>query len=71
VDTLRPGDVAKVYYEGDTYVYHFVRTIIVDPSNISVLRDNRADLTMTACHPPGYSTQRIVAQWKLVNVSAV
>jgi len=67
VDTLNPGDVARVQYKGQTYTYHFVRTIIVDPSNISILRDGKADMTFTACHPPGYATQRIVAQWKLVS----
>lgn len=65
VDTLQRGDIAKVLYKGDTYVYHFVRNIIIDPSNTNVLSDGRSDMTFTACHPPGFSTERIVSQWKL------
>lgn len=68
VDTLRRGDLAKVHYKGQVFVYTFVRTIIVDPSNISVLRDGKADMTFTACHPPGSAAQRIVAQWRLWRV---
>lgn len=65
VDTLQRGDVAFVLYHGKTYHYVFERTIVIDPKNVSVLRDSRADMTFTACHPPGYSTSRIVAQWRL------
>ena len=66
VDELQRGDIAEVLYEGSMYTYRFVRTIIVDPDDISVLKDGKADLTMTACHPPGSASQRIVAQWKLI-----
>jgi len=65
VDRLHPGDIAKVLYQGETYHYTFEGTAIVGPSNTSVLRDGRADMTFTACHPPGYATQRIISQWKL------
>jgi len=66
VDTLKSGDIAKVLYQGKVYRYSFVRDIIVNPDDVSVLRDGRADLTMTACKPPGLATSRIVAQWKLI-----
>lgn len=65
VDTLHKGDVATVIYRGKTYRYVFVRNIIVRPTNVSILRDGRADMTFTACHPPGLSTKRIVTQWRL------
>jgi LPXTG-site transpeptidase (sortase) family protein len=67
LDTLEPGDTARVIYKGKTYHYEYADTLIVDPSNISILKDHRADMTFTACHPPGYSTKRIVAQWELVD----
>lgn len=68
VDTLGRGDVARVHFEGQTYVYSFVRTLVIDPDDVSILKDGKADMTFTACHPPGYATERIVAQWKLVRV---
>lgn len=67
VNLLHEGDTATVVYRGKTYRYAFVRTIIVDPTDVSVLKDGRADMTFTACHPPGFATNRIVAQWDLVS----
>ena len=66
VDELRRGDTAVVRFEGETYKYVFMRNIIVSPDNIAVLRDGRADLTFTACHPPGSARERIVTQWRLL-----
>lgn len=67
INTLRHGDRAKVLYKGKTYTYAFVRTLIINPLNTHVLQDHRADMTFTACHPPGSATERIVAQWRLLN----
>lgn len=69
VNKLKHGDVARVTYKGKVYRYEFERTIIVLPTNVSIIRDGRADMTFTACHPPGSSTHRIVAQWRLVDAS--
>ena len=66
VDTLHKGDTAVVRFEGETYTYRFVRNIIVSPADTTVLRDGKADMTFTACHPPGYASERIVTQWRLV-----
>jgi LPXTG-site transpeptidase (sortase) family protein len=68
VNELQQGAVARVKWKGETYTYRFVRTIIVAPSDTTVLRDKRADMTWTACHPPGSAAERIVAQWELVSV---
>ena len=65
VNELQRGDIAIVRYQGNTYTYRFMRTRVIDPDNIGILRDGRADMTFTACHPPGYATQRIIAQWKM------
>lgn len=65
INTLKKGDIAEVLYKGKTYVYSFIRNVVVNPDNVSVLRDKAADMTFTACHPPGLSTYRLVAQWRL------
>lgn len=67
VNKLRKGDTASVVFKGQVYSFELMGTTIVKPTDIHILRDGLADMTFTACHPPGYSTYRIVAQWRLAN----
>lgn len=66
IDRLVDGDRAWIEFEGRTYEYAWRQTVITTPDDVSVLADGVADLTMTACHPKGLLSQRIVAFWQLV-----
>lgn len=63
LDLLRPGDTMTLDFRGETYHYIFAESVIVDPADTWVLEDQRADFTMTACHPKGSIAERIVAWW--------
>lgn len=63
LDLLEPGDELVLGFRGETYRYRFTGSAIVSPADVWVLDDDRADLTMTACHPKGSVAERIIAWW--------
>jgi LPXTG-site transpeptidase (sortase) family protein len=67
MERLDRGDQATVLYDGHWYRYRLVRVRVVRPGATWVLKDEQADLTMTACHPPGSARLRIVSQWRMVD----
>ena len=69
LDELRRGDRAWLLMDGRTYVFVLRRVFIVEPTRVSVLWPRRADLTMTACHPPGSLAERIIAFWDLLRTT--
>ena len=71
LDRLVEGDYAWILFEGRAYEYRWRETIVTRPDDVSVLADGRADLTMTACHPKGEISERIVAFWDLVGSAPI
>ncbi len=66
---LRTGDVISLQVRTRTYVYHVIRTQIVDPNDTSVIFPVPGDLhatpterllTMTTCNPEYSAAQRLI-----------
>ncbi len=69
LDALRPGDAIRVRLPYGTFRYAVEGTRIVDPGDLSVLRDVRHDrLVLSACHPLFSAARRIVVLARLVAV---
>lgn len=61
LDQLVPGDEILVSSERQTYTYVVRKTVIVDPTEVSVMaRTEHASLTLISCYPYRVNTRRIV-----------
>ena len=55
------GDQAKIYYNGNKYLYQVTGVKIVPPTDVSVLAQTATPtLTLMTCTPPGTSWQRLI-----------
>lgn len=69
IDELKRGDRITVKMPYATFTYRVQRTRIVDPDEVSVLRDVGYDrLVLSACHPLFSAAQRIVVVSRLTKV---
>ena len=58
---LAIGDQAKIYYNGNKYLYQVTEVKVVPPSDVSVLdQTTMPTLTLMTCTPPGTSWQRLI-----------
>jgi sortase A len=66
VDHLKPGDEIHIKTFAGEFVYKVYKTLIVSPTDVSVV-DNTADaeLTLTSCNPKYSAAQRIVIKARL------
>jgi sortase A len=65
VDKLVDGDDIFIQFEGKNYNYKVEKIYIVAKNDWSVTEpQGYSSLTLTACHPPGSSRQRIVVRAK-------
>jgi sortase A len=72
LDLVQPGDEMIIQYEGETFVYHAVRTEIVGDDAMWIADQTYAFTATTfACHPKGSARQRIVVFWQLVDDDGV
>ena len=64
---LKPGDLAYVYLDGNTYIYQVYKMFPVEPTEVSVMNNqpDKSMLTMFTCIDGG--NKRMVAQAKLVD----
>jgi LPXTG-site transpeptidase (sortase) family protein len=63
VDKLNEGDDIFIQFEGNDYNYKVEKIFIVAKNDWSVTEpQGYPSLTLTACHPPGSSRQRIVVR---------
>lgn len=70
VDKLVEGDDIFIRFEGKNYNYKVEKIFIVVKNDWSVTEpQGYSSLTLTACHPPGSSSQRIVVRARLDNIS--
>ncbi len=67
LDTLGVGDTFEVLWEGKTYTYKVFETKVVEPTEISVLRQtDKAIVTLITCTPLYTTKQRLVVVAELV-----
>lgn len=60
---LKPGDLVELLTVRGLVSYRVVDTVIVDPDDMAVTRNfGDVRVTLTACHPKGSRSQRIVVQ---------
>ena len=68
IDRLRAGDKIIIYTSGDKFVYRVIGQKVVKPTDLSVIdRSDEAKLTLTACHPVGSASRRLVVVARLVS----
>ena len=61
IDELRPGDEIFVYTASGRFSYGVSETLVVLPTDLSVLDQAGQDrLTLTSCHPEFRASERIV-----------
>jgi sortase (surface protein transpeptidase) len=58
------GDEAKIYYNGNKYVYRIKEIIVVEPTDTSVLaQTDTPTLTLMTCTPPGTNWKRLIVKF--------
>lgn len=64
LDELESGDEIKLETSNDTFVYKVNSKVVVKPTDLSVLDQNKNDkeLTLITCEPPGKSTHRLIVK---------
>lgn len=68
IEELKENDRIYLVDKEYIYIYEYVDSKVVEPSDISVLYlQGFTCLTLTSCHPLGSNTQRIVVRAKLID----
>ena len=68
---LQAGDTIDLAHEGELYQYRVTETVIVEPTDVSVLDEtNEATATFITCWPVGLNAQRMVVKATLVSHEA-
>lgn len=68
IEELKENDRIYLVDKEYIYIYEYVDSKVVEPSDISVLYlQGFTCLTLTSCHPLGNNTQRIVVRAKLID----
>lgn len=71
LDRLRPGDLLELTFRGERFVYAVQRVWAVAPDDWSVIAPAEQEtLTLTTCHPPGSSRERLVVRARLLRREA-
>lgn len=61
LDKLVVGDQAKIYFEGNKFLYQVTGVKTVEPTDLSVLdQTSKPTLTLMTCTPPGTSWKRLI-----------
>lgn len=64
LDKLAVGDQAKIYYEGNKFLYQVTSVKIVEPTDLSVLdQTSKPTMTLMTCTPPGTSWKRLIVSF--------
>ncbi len=62
---VKIGDKISIGYDGNTYNYKVYDIYVVDPDDVSVLKQGDADrpiVTLITCHPRGKNTHRLIVR---------
>jgi sortase A len=61
LNRLALGDQAKIYYNGNKFLYQVKKIEVVEPSNVNALQQTTTPtLTLMTCTPPGTSWKRLI-----------
>jgi LPXTG-site transpeptidase (sortase) family protein len=64
LDKLAVGDQAKIYYNGNKYVYQVKEVKVVPPTDVSVLNQTSTPtMTLMTCTPPGTNWKRLIVSF--------
>jgi len=64
LEKLAVGDQAKIYYEGNKFLYQISSIKVVEPTDLSVLdQTSKPTLTLMTCTPPGTSWKRLIVSF--------
>jgi len=62
------GDQAKIYYNGNKFLYQVTEIKVVNPTDVSVLQGtDTPTLTLMTCTPPGTSWKRLIVKFNQVS----
>ena len=68
LDKLVVGDTYTVNYNSKQYIYQVTETKVVEPTDLSVLRQTgEHEMTLITCTPPGTSWKRLVVHSKQIS----
>lgn len=71
IDKLIVGDQIYYDHQGSRYEYRVMKTFIVDPDDVEILRQDENKLTLFTCTPLYSTKQRYVVTAELVNVTGI
>jgi LPXTG-site transpeptidase (sortase) family protein len=64
LNKLATGDQAKIYFNGNKYIYQVTSVKIVEANDMSVLsQTEKPTLTLMTCTPPGTSWKRLIVSF--------
>lgn len=68
LEQIKIGDKILVYYKQDLVIYEVKETKVVDPTDLSVLKQgNKNQITLMTCTPLGTSLQRFIVVAEQIN----
>ena len=68
LDKLVIGDQAKIYYNGNKYLYQVTNIKVVEPTDMSVLDQTiKPTLTLMTCTPSGTSLRRLIVTFDQIS----
>lgn len=72
LDKVKVGDQVQINYQGIAYVYQVTDTVVVDPTDASVLAPtDKPTLSLVTCTPVGTSKNRLVVRAKQISPAPV
>lgn len=68
LDEVEVGDEVKIEFEGEEYTYSIENKKVVEPDEVSVLKQNTEGekLTLITCHPVYTGTHRLIIEGELL-----
>ena len=68
LDKLEVGDQAKIYYQGNKFLYQVSSKKVVEATEMSVLNQTiKPTLTLMTCTPPGTSWKRLIVTFEQIS----
>lgn len=67
LNKLAVGDQAKIYYNGNKFLYRVSSISVVEPTNVSVLNQTTTPtMTLMTCTPPGTNWKRLIVKFEQI-----
>ncbi|HSX35311.1 MAG TPA: sortase [Patescibacteria group bacterium] len=72
LNKLKPGDQIQISYQGINYVYQVTDSIVIAPTDMSVLNQTKTPtLSLVTCTPVGTSKSRLVVHAKQISPNPI